>query len=106
MNIDLLKQVLVIAIGSSIISTALVQKIKEGFKFKNSKKIILTSFGVSMIIGTLFSLSFTDLTIINSLWVGLVSFIGADAIYKAFEDKVFKSFGKLDNTTTLERNDI
>lgn len=106
MNIDLLKQVLVIAIGSSIITTALVQKIKEGFGFKNSKKIILVSFGVSMVIGTLFSLSFTDLKIVNSLWVGLISFIGADAIYKAFEDKVFKSFGKIDNTTTLERNDI
>ena len=106
MNFELLKNVLIIAIGSSIITTALVQKIKEGFGFKSSKKIILVSFGVSMIIGTLFSLSFTELTIINSLWVGLISFIGADTIYKAFEDKIFKSFGKLDNTTTLERTDL
>lgn len=95
MNFELLKQVLLISIGSSIISTTLIQKIKEGYKFKNSKKIILISFEVSMVIGTLFSLSFTDLNMINSLWVGLISFIGADAVYKTFEDKIFKSFGEI-----------
>ena len=95
MNFDLLKQVLLISIGSSIISTTLIQKIKEGYKFKNSKNIIMSSFGVSMLIGTLFSLTFTDLNMINSLWVGLISFIGADAVYKTFEDKIFKSFGTI-----------
>lgn len=95
MNFELLKQVLLITIGSSIISTTLIQKIKEGYKFKNSKKIILISFGVSMVVGTLFSLTFTDLNFVNSLWVGLISFIGADAVYKTFEDKIFKSFGTI-----------
>lgn len=92
MNFELLKNVLIVAVGSSIITTTLVQKIKEGYKFKNSKNIIMSSFGVSIVIGTLFSLSFTDLNMINSLWVGLISFIGADAVYKTFEDKIFKSF--------------
>ena len=95
MNFDLLKQVLLISIGSSIITTTLVQKIKEGFKFKSSKNIIASSFGVSMVVGTLFSLTFTDLNFVNSLWVGLISFIGADAVYKTFEDKIFKSFGTI-----------
>lgn len=95
MNFELLKNVLIVAVGSSIITTTLVQKIKEGYKFKNSKNIIMSSFGVSMVIGTLFSLSFTDLNMINSLWVGLISFIGADAVYKTFEDKIFKSFGEI-----------
>lgn len=95
MNFELLKNVLIVAVGSSIITTTLVQKIKEGYKFKSSKNIIMSSFGVSMAIGTLFSLSFTDLNMINSLWVGLISFIGADAVYKTFEDKIFKSFGTI-----------
>jgi hypothetical protein len=95
MNFELLKNVLIVAVGSSIITTTLVQKIKEGFKFKNSKNIIFSSFGVSMLIGTLFSLTFTDLNFVNSLWVGLISFIGADAVYKTFEDKIFKSFGTI-----------
>lgn len=101
MDIDLIKQVLIVAISSSVISTSLTQKIKEGFKFKKSKTIVLVSFVVSMIIGTFFSLSFTELFLINSLWVGLVSFIGADAIYKTFEDKIFKSFSDLDNRKKL-----
>lgn len=95
MNFELLKKVLIVAVGSSIITTTLVQKIKEGYKFKNSKNIIMSSFGVSMVVGTLFSLTFTDLNIVNSLWVGLISFIGADAVYKTFEDKIFKSFGTI-----------
>lgn len=95
MNFELLKNVLIVAVGSSIITTTLVQKIKEGFKFKNSKNIIFSSFGVSIVIGALFSLTFTDLNMINSLWVGLISFIGADAVYKTFEDKIFKSFGTI-----------
>lgn len=108
MNLDLIKNVLIVAIASSIISTALVQKIKEGFKFKNSKKIIIVSFAISMLIGTLFSLSFTELNVKNALWVGLVSFIGADTIYRAFEDKIFKSFSELDDRKTInvERNDV
>ena len=97
MDIDLIKQVLIVAISSSVISTSLTQKIKEGFKFKKSKTIVLVSFVVSVLVGTFFSLSFTELSLINSLWVGLVSFIGADAIYKTFEDKIFKSFSDLDN---------
>ncbi len=102
MNIDLIKEVLIIAVSSSIISTALVQKIKEGFNFKKSSKIIIVSFILSMIVGSLFSLSFTDLTIVNSLWVGLISFIGADVIYKAFEDKIFKSYKALEKTIDLD----
>lgn len=102
MNIDLIKEVLIVAVSSSIISTALVQKIKEGFNFKKSTKIIIVSFILSMIIGSLFSLSFTELSLVNSLWVGLISFIGADAIYKAFEDKIFKSYKALDKTIDLD----
>ena len=82
MNLDLIKTILIVGIASGVISTAIVQKIKEGFKFKSSKIIILVSFIISMTIGTLFSLSFTDLGIINSLWVGVVTFLGADTIYK------------------------
>lgn len=95
LDFDLIKNILVVAIASSIIVTALVQKIKEGFEFKNSKVIIIVSFLTSMIFGTLFSVSFSDLSIVYSIWVGFITFIGADAIYKAFEDKIFKSFGTI-----------
>lgn len=106
MDLNLLKTTLIVAVASSIITTALVQKIKEGLNFKNSKKIIFVSFGISMIIGTLFSLTFSELNVIYSLWVGLVSFIGADAIYKAFEDKIFKKFSDLEKVTNISDEDF
>ena len=41
----------------------------------------------------------------ETLWVGLISFIGADAIYKTFEDKIFNSLSKIDNLKEIERTD-
>ena len=48
-----------------------------------------------MIVGTLFALSFSEINLKNALWVGLVSFIGADTIYKLFEEKIFKTFSEI-----------
>ena len=59
----------------------------------------------SMFIGVLFSLTFTNLSIMETLWVGLISFIGADAIYKTFEDKIFNSLSKIDTLEEIERTD-
>ena len=95
LDLDLIKNVLIVAIASSIITTAFVQKIKESFTFKKSNRLVIVSFVVSMAIGTLFAMCFSDLTLVNCLWSGFVSFIGADAIYKMFEDKIFKPFSKI-----------
>ena len=54
----------------------------------------------------LFTLSFTNYTLVESLWVGLFSFIGADSLYKAFEDKLFKSFNKINEVKEIERKDL
>ena len=103
LNITLLKNILIISIASSIISTSLIQRIKEGTKCK--KHMCTKCFLISMIIGILFSLSFTDLKFYETLWVGLISFIGADAVYKTFEDKIFKSLSNIDDVITIERSD-
>lgn len=94
MNFDLLKQILIIAMSSSVIVTSLVQKIKESC-LKTSDLCIFISFTSSMIIGTLFAISFSNITFEYSLWVGLFTFIGADTLYKTFEEKIFKSFSTL-----------
>lgn len=103
LNFTLIRNILIIAIASSIISTSLIQRIKEGTRSK--KFMLFKSFIISMIIGVTFTLTFTDTNLINSLWVGLISFIGADAIYKAFEDKIFDSFSSLENVIYIERTD-
>lgn len=104
MNLELIKNILIIGIGASIFSTAIIQKIKE--QLKNKKMLFFVSLIVSVLIGTLFSLSFTELTLVNSFWVGIVTWIGADALYKTFEDKIFTSFKNLDSVEDIEREDI
>lgn len=101
LNFTLIKNVLIIAMASSIISTALIQRLKEGIRKK--KYILIKSFIVSMIIGITFSLSFSDISIEYAVWVGLISFVGADAIYKTFEDKIFASFESMENVIYIER---
>lgn len=101
LDFDLLKNILIIAIGSSIITTATIQKIKEASATK--KYLFLISFGVSMLIGTLFALCFSDVSLANALWVGLISWIGADTIYKAFEDKIFKPFSKMQQVVEIPK---
>ena len=95
MNIELIKALLLIAVSSSIKSASFVQKIKTVSLIKSSECLIYISFLISMSFGILFTLSFTDYKLIDSIWVGLFSFIGADSLYKAFEDKLFKSFNKI-----------
>lgn len=106
MNFDLLQKLVIIATFNSIITCAFIQETKS--IFKSSKWIKPYSFIVNMTIGILFCLSFTDVNLLLSLWVGLISFIGADTIYKAFEGKL-KSFKDLvpqkEEIEVIERND-
>jgi len=101
MNVELLKELLLIAIANSVVMTLFIQKIKETFNV-NNKMIVFISFVINMVIGSLFSLSFSDVTFINSLWIGFFSFVGADTIYKTLEDKVFKSIKELEKEEEIE----
>ena len=86
LNINLLKELLIIAIALSVITCAFIQKTKG--MFKKSKWVNPYSFVVNMILGIIFCISFTEANIINSLWVGLFSYIGADTLYKTLEGKL------------------
>ena len=86
MELELIKQILIVSITASIVSTATIQKIK--------------------VIGITFALSFTELSLINSIWVGLITWLGADAIYKSFEDKIFKKFSDIEQIIEIKRDDL
>lgn len=104
LDFDLIKNVLVVAIAGSILTTTTIQKLKEIITKK--KLILILSFCISQIIGTLFSICFSNLSLIDGFWVGFITWLGADAIYKTFEDKIFTSFSELhkeqESTKTLE----
>lgn len=104
MNLEIIKQILIVSIAASIISTATIQKIKE--QLKSKKWLFFTGLISSVTIGITFALSFTELSLINSMWVGLITWIGADAIYKSFEDKIFKKFSDIEQVVEIERNDV
>ena len=106
MDFDLIKEILVAGIGASVFSTAIIQKIKEMLKSK--KWLYFIAIIVSFGIGVAFTLSFTHLDIINSLWIGLCTWVGADAIYKTFEEKIFIPFSdmnKEDDEIIIDRDD-
>ncbi len=104
LDFDLIKTILVVAIAGSIITTATIQKIKETL---NTKKYLgVISLIISMIIGTLFSICFSELSIINSIWVGLITWLGADLIYKSFEDKIFTAFSDMNKNIPIPKKNI
>lgn len=107
MNIDLLKQLLAIAIVLSIVTVAFIQKTKS--IFRTSKFIGLYSAIVNVGFAIVFCLSFTEISIVNSLWVGLFSFLGADTLYKSLEGKL-ESFSEIlskkEKIIEIKRDDL
>ena len=84
MNLNILTDILATASLSSLIATQTIQYIKDNFKIVNHFVFIVVNF----MIGFLFSISFTDLSIVNSLWCGFVVIIGAEALYKIFKGRL------------------
>lgn len=105
LDITLLKELLIIAIALSVITLAFIQKTKG--IFKKSKWINPYSLVVNMIFGILFCLTFTESGFINSLWVGLFSYLGADTLYKTLEGKLasFKDIVEK-KVEIIERKDV
>lgn len=101
LDIDLLKQVLIIAIASGCMTTLSVQKVKENIK--NKKLIFPIGLAVSIILGTLFAKTFSDVGWIYCLWAGFFTWLDADLLYKALEDKVFTKFSSMKRVTKIER---
>ena len=93
LNVELLKNVLIIAIAGGCVSTLLIQKIKEVLNRKSW--LMLISFLVNMIIGTLFAKCFSNIEWIYCAWAGLFGFVDSTVLYAMLEDKVFKSFSSL-----------
>ena len=106
MNMDLLTELLIIAMTCSAITCAFIQKTKA----KISKKW-LTSYTllVNLIFGICFTLTFTNSTILHGLWVGIFSFLGADALYQTLDGKI-KSYSDLvpkkEEVVEIPRSDI
>ena len=87
LNVDLVKNLLIIAMVVSTITVIFIQKTK---RFLPSSKIIpLYGLFINIICGYLFCNTFANnVTTIESIWVGLFSFLGADTIYITLDGKL------------------
>lgn len=83
---SLLQKLLVISIACSSVTVVIIQKTK--LFFKSSNYVTIYSIIINIVVGFLFSQTFSDIDYIKSLWVGLFSFLGADTLYKTLEGKL------------------
>lgn len=86
LNLKLLELVFLCSSFSSAVSMSVIQKTK-GYISK-SKYIPLYSFFVNLVIAIFFCNSFTSIDFPNWIWVGLLSFLGSDTMYKSLEGKL------------------
>lgn len=84
MNIDLFMSIITSSLTSGFIATQAIQFLKTKFNIKNNLIFAILEF----VIGFLFALSFTTLGLVNSLWCGFVSIIGAEALYNTLKGKL------------------
>ena len=76
-NFDLFIDILWLGTLCGIISMICVKKLKLTFKLLNSQ---IASMFVNFLIGFFVSILFTNLSIINSIVVGVITWIGAETI--------------------------
>lgn len=84
---NLLTDLLIISITYSVILMALIQKFKALSFIKKSWQIWILNFIFSFAIGMPFAISFYNISILDSIWVGLFSFIGASTIYETLKNQ-------------------
>lgn len=78
---DEILNVLMIATTFSLVLMPLIQKCKRLNIIKSDSHICILNLLLSLSLGSLFAISFFELNWINSLWVGVFSFVEAPAIY-------------------------
>ncbi len=103
MDIQKILTMLEIAAITGAMTTLFVQKIKCHVIMEKPCVVVLISFVVSMALGILFSITFYNLSLVYSLWVGLFTFVGAEAIYKVLKDVLkLKTISDLQNETPTD----
>jgi biotin transporter BioY len=76
-----------IATTFSIILMTFMQKVKRLSFVRNDGHICILNLLFSLSIGTLFSMTFYNLDLSKSLWVGFFSFIGAPTVYQIMKQQ-------------------
>lgn len=103
-KIDLFMDVLWLGTLCGIISTITIQRVKEAKLIVNTKIMAILSIFINIVIGFMISIVFTNLSLIMSLEVGVVTWIGAETIYEKLKNKNLVKSIKQINCTIVEEN--
>lgn len=86
MNSEIILELISVSLIASVISSQLIQKIKETFNLGSLFNSIISIF-ISFAVGFSYSYSFYSDNILYSIWIGLFTLIGAEGLYKALSGK-------------------
>lgn len=86
LKLELLQQMIIVAIALSTITCAFIQKTKAFFSCSGC--LWIYSLVVNLLFSIIFCYTFTTINFPESLWIGLFSFVGADTLYKSLEGKI------------------
>ena len=106
--------VLLISTTFSFVMMSLIQKFKSLSFINKPEHIWVINLVLSFVVGTLFGLHFYNLSVYDSIWMGLFSFIGAPSIYEAlkkqniinYTPKSLNSSITIKNEYIINRKDI
>lgn len=101
----LLLDLLVISITFSIVLMALIQKFKVLSFINKSWQVWFLNLIFSFLIGIPFAMTFYNITLKDSLWVGFFSFVGASGIYQALKNQKIINYtpSSISNKVTLDK---
>lgn len=83
---------LTISIVLSTMSMIFIQKLKAMKIVKKSSHIFLANIFFCLVLGISFSMYFYGTNLVNSIWVGIPSLIGASTIYEALKNQKIVNF--------------
>jgi len=95
-KMDLFMSILWLSTLCGTISSICIQKLKESLYLTSSRLTGILSIIISLLIGFSISVLFTSLNTYYSLFVGIISWIGGQSIYKRLKNKnIMKSSSDL-----------
>lgn len=105
---DSIMDILLISTTFSFIMMALIQKFKKLSIIKENEHIWLLNFFLSFLIGISFGLHFYNLSLTDSLWMCLFSFIGAPNIYEILKNQNIINYTpkSLNSSVTIKKEFI
>jgi hypothetical protein len=99
---DSLIDILLAGVALSSIIMIMLQNIKSAKIIQTGNQIWVLNLILSFVLGIPFAMKFYSLPLIDGIWVGIFSFIGAPAIYEALQNQNIINYKPSSLSSTIE----